>query len=266
MSRVNPYASIEKRTFGAALLHLLETEYELVGSRRILKVMIEDIEGLIEQFYPQTERVQSGQLVWACTGDEGQKAQPGKPTEAYKTVTVVLPLIEDEDLHERTERCGVGRGQGRVRERHKRQIQRMVGAAAEQGGLLTLAELSVLLGVGYALVQRYVREIEQDTGRPLPLKGYKMDQGSRPTHKAEIVRLFEQGQSPPDIARASGHNLKSVERYLKDYERVLMLLKQKLSIEAISAMIERGPSVVREYVALARQFHPDLFEDEEKDS
>jgi hypothetical protein len=31
MSRVNPYASIEKRTFGSALMHLLETEYGLLG-------------------------------------------------------------------------------------------------------------------------------------------------------------------------------------------------------------------------------------------
>ena len=30
MSRVNPYASIEKRTFESALIHLLETEYGLL--------------------------------------------------------------------------------------------------------------------------------------------------------------------------------------------------------------------------------------------
>ena len=34
MSRVNPYASIEKRTFESALMHLLETEYGLLGGRR----------------------------------------------------------------------------------------------------------------------------------------------------------------------------------------------------------------------------------------
>jgi hypothetical protein len=38
MSRVNPYASIEKRTFESALLHLLETNYSLLGGRRILQL------------------------------------------------------------------------------------------------------------------------------------------------------------------------------------------------------------------------------------
>ena len=93
MSRINPYASIEKRTFQAAVIHLLETEYRIVGSHRILKVLAEDIEALVAQFYPKAERLHSGNLIWTCTGDEGQKAQPGKPTEAYKTVTVCAAAV-----------------------------------------------------------------------------------------------------------------------------------------------------------------------------
>jgi hypothetical protein len=260
MSRINPYASIEKRTFQAALIYLLETEYRIVGSHRILKVLAEDVEALVTEFYPPTERIHSGHLIWTCTGDEGQKAQPGKPTEAYKTVTVVLPLIGPEELADHTERCGRTQGAARVRARLKRQIARLVTAAAEQGGLLTLAELSVILGVGYELVRACVREVEEETGASLPLKGYKMDQGSRPTHKGDIIRFYEQGLAPPDIARASHHHLKSVERYLQDYERVRLLLKQNLRSGEISAIIGRGESVVEEYIAQARTYHPELFE------
>jgi hypothetical protein len=260
MSRVNPYASIEKRTFQAALIHLLESEYRIVGSHRILKILAEDVERLIEEFFPLAERAQSGQLIWTCTADEGRKAQPGKRTEEYKTATVMLPLIEREERQEQLDRCGKGKGSQRLHERHKRQIQRMVTAAVEQGGLLTQAELSTILAITCEAVQKCVREIEVETGKPLPLKGYKMDQGCRPTHKGEIVHLYEQGVEPPDIAHQTGHNIKSVERYLKDYERVRMLLKQKLAVENISAIIGRGKSVVQEYVTLAREYHPELFE------
>lgn len=266
MSRINPYASIAKRTFQAALIHLLETDFRIVGSHRILKVLAEEVETLVTAFYPPTERIASGHLIWTCTGDEGQKAQPGKPTEAYKTVTVVLPLIGPEELAEHTARGGRGQGAARTRTRRKRQIQRLVTAAAAQGGLLTLAELSVILGVGYELIQACVREVEAETGTPLPLKGYKMDQGSRPTHKGDIIRLSEQGLAPPDVARESQHNLKSVERYLKDYERVRLLLKQNLCAAEISAIIGRGTSVVAEYIAQARIYHPELFEMAVKDS
>ena len=220
MSRINPYASIEKRTFQAALIYLLETEYRIVGSHRILKVLAEDVEALVTEFYPPTARIQSGHLIWTCTGDEGQKAQPGKPTEAYKTVTVVLPLIGAAELADHTERGGRGQGAARTRTRLKRQIQRLVTAAAAAGRAIDAGRVECDPGRGLRTGGACAREVEAETGAPLPLKGYKMDQGSRPTHKGDIIRLSEQGLEPPDVARESHHNLKSVERYLKDYERV----------------------------------------------
>ena len=80
-----------------------------------------------------------------------------------------------------------------------------------------------MLNKSYQVISTYVREWEAENGVLLPLKGYQMDQGSRPTHKKEIVRLYEQGLEPPDIARETQHDLKSVERYLQDYRRVKML-------------------------------------------
>jgi hypothetical protein len=260
MSRVNPYASIEKRTFESALLHLLETEYGLLGGRRILRLLVEDVLALQAEFYPPLEQVGSGDLIWACTADEGKKAEPGKRTEEYKTVTVKLPLVTRSDLRTRTEgKTPKGKTREVAQERDKQRLARLVQAAAEQDGLLTIAELSVLLNKSYEVTRQYAREWEEETGQLLPLKGYRMDQGSRPTHKREIVRLYELGVEPPDIARETGHSLKSVERYLQDYERVQMLLKQGMEAEEISSVIGRGLRVVLEYVELARQYHPELF-------
>jgi len=260
MSRVNPYGSIGKRTFESALVHLLETEYGLLGGRRILNLLAEDVARLVEEFYPEKERVKSGSLVWSCTADEGKKAQPGKRTEEYKTVTVVLPLVTAEDLAERTEKQIVERGKRKqaAQERDRRRLARLVKAAAEQGGLLTIAELSVLLNRSYEVVRRYVREWEEESGELLPMKGYRMDQGSRPTHKGEIIRLYEAGMEPPDIGRETGHSLKSVERYLKDYERVKLLLKRGISVEEIGHTIGRGERTVLEYVRLVQKYHPAL--------
>jgi len=260
MSRVNPYASIEKRTFERALLHLLETEYGLLGGRRILRLLVEDVLALQDEFYPPLEQVGSGDVVWTCTADEGKKAEPGKRTEAYKTVTVRLPLVTRSDLQTRTEgKTPRGKTHEVAQERDRQRLARLAQAAEAQGGLLTLAELSVLLNKSYEVTRQYARQWEEATGQLLPLKGYRMDQGSRPTHKREIVRLYEQGVEPPDVARETGHSLKSVERYLQDYERVRMLLKQGMSAEEISSVIGRGRRVVLEYVQLARQYHPELF-------
>jgi hypothetical protein len=120
----------------------------------------------------------------------------------------------------------------------------------------------VILNKSYEVTQRYAREWEEETGELLPLKGYRMDQGSRPTHKREIARLYEQGMEPPDVARETRHSLKSVERYLKDYERVKLLLKRGMGSQEISMMIGRRERVVVEYVELAREHHPELFAEE----
>jgi hypothetical protein len=264
MSRVNPYGSIEKRTFESALIHLLETEYGLLGGRRILALLSEDVQALVNEFYPTTERASSGTLVWTCTADEGKKAEVGKRTEEYKTATVLLPLVTKEDLRERTDKkiSAAGKKRDAARERDKCRLVRILKAAEAQGGLLTIAELSVILNKSYELTRKYIREWEEETGEMLPLKGYRMDQGSRPTHKKEIIRLYEQGMEPPDIARETGHSLKSVDRYLKDYERVKMMLKRGSGVEEISAVIGRGKSVVVEYMGIAREYHPELFQKE----
>jgi len=142
MNQVNPYGSIQKRTFAAALLHRLETEWGLLGGRRILQMLVDDVEELREEFFPPLDNVGSGTLIWTCTKDVGRKAKPGKRTEEYETVTVKLPLITAEDVADRIEgRTPPGKAAEKVKERDKKRVARIVKAAAEQGGLLTVAEL-----------------------------------------------------------------------------------------------------------------------------
>jgi len=261
MSQVNPYASIEKRSFESALMRLLLSEYGLAGGRRIALLLVEDVQKLIDEFYPDVGQSASGTLIWTCTADEGKKAEAGKPTEAYRTVTLKLPLVGAEELHSWTEKRPPGQNsQAKARRRERAQVARLIRAAADQGGLLTIAEVSVMVNRSYAQVARYVQEWQQETGELLPLKGYRMDQGASPTHKGEITRLYEQGLEPPDIAHETGHSLKSVERYLKDYERVKMLLRDHKSAAEISSLIGRGRTVVLQYMRIAEEFHPELFQ------
>ncbi len=180
--------------------------------------------------------------------------------------TVQLPLVTKEELQERTEKKAKGTKQNRGRERDKKRAVRLVETAAAQGGLLTIVELSVIMNRSNETVRSYLQQWREETGELLPLKGYRMDQGSSPTHKKAIIQLFEQGLEPPDIARETNHSLKSVERYLKDYERVKMLGKQGMNITEMSSIIGRGQKVLREYIKIARQYHPDLFQETRKSS
>ncbi len=86
------YESINKRNFSSALINLLETEYKILGSRKILDMLAEDIEDLHKEYYPGREKVGFGQIVFRTTRDDGQRQSYGKKTEDYGSVTVVLPL------------------------------------------------------------------------------------------------------------------------------------------------------------------------------
>ena len=57
------YLGTQNRTFAAALRHLLENEYRLLGSRRVLELVSQDVQHLIEQFYPQPERLAPGWMI-----------------------------------------------------------------------------------------------------------------------------------------------------------------------------------------------------------
>jgi len=46
------YAGMQQRTFRQALIHLLETDYAILGSGRILQLLADDVQSLIDQFYP----------------------------------------------------------------------------------------------------------------------------------------------------------------------------------------------------------------------
>jgi len=159
---------------------------------------------------------------------------------------VRLPLVTKAEIESRMKPTGKPGPQNNRRKEAQRDmatLARLVKSAAEQGGLLTGAELSVLMNRSLGKIQEYVRTWEAETGEALPLKGYVLDMGSSPTHKGIICRKYEEGMSPPDIARATGHTLAAVDNYLGTYDRVKVLLRRGFDVETISRRsTTSGPS------------------------
>jgi hypothetical protein len=156
------------------------------------------------------------------------------------------------------ERCETPDGKARAHQEDLQRLARIVRAAAEPGGLLTLVELAVLLNRSLPTVGEYVAEHYEATGELLPLRGYRMDQGSAPTPQGQMARLWEGGLEPPDSARETSHSLTAVERYGEDYQRVRELRRRGLKVAESSPLIGRGRQVVVEYMEIVCEFHPDL--------
>jgi hypothetical protein len=252
------YVGLSQRTFQQALVHLLESDYALVGSRRVLELLAQDVQTLIDQFYPAPGRLDSGWLVFTGTRANGHKAYPGDQPSDYELVSLAWPVLTADDRH-----ALANQPETKAARRlwFQQRLIRLIEYGFQQSDgpvLLTVADLAAMLGLTSVEVSLLLKEARHSTGKALPTKGYYFDQGLRPTHKAEIIALYEQGYDEAEIARQSQHAQSSVGRYLRDYERVKLLLKQAIPVEQISQLIEMQPSVVDAYVKLVEQYHPEL--------
>lgn len=254
------YGSIAKRDFKTALIRLLETDYKVLGSRRVLMMLAEDIEQLHQEYFPQRNRLQFGDVVWQTTKNDGQRPSYGKKTEDYAVQTVILPLVRREDV-ERRIYFKKGDRNSNYRHREARDIElmvRLLKSAKAQGGLLSGAELSVLMNRTLGTIGKYLKAYFEKTGEVLPMKGYVLDQGSNPTHKGIIISLYEQGISPADIVFKTGHTQNAVDRYIKSYDQVLALVQKKHDAISISQITGRSVNTVGQYLRLVNDFHPQL--------
>jgi len=258
------YVGTAQRTFQQAVVHLLEHGYGLLGSQRVLTLLAGDVQQLVDEFYPAPDRLSPGWMVFTGTKASGGKAHPGQAASAHELVTLAWPVLLPEDLAQLTT-LPAGTATSPARQPwFQRRLVRLVeyGWHQPQGPvLLTQADLSAMLGLSPVQVSKLLTAARRETGKPLLTKGYYFDQGMRPTHKAEIIALYEAGLDEAAIARQSQHAPHSVGRYLRDYERVKLYLThqpQPVAVEHLARLLDMQPGVAQAYLTLVYDYHPEL--------
>jgi len=68
--------------------------------------------------------------------------------------------------------------------------------------------------------------------------------------RPRYIALYEAGLDEADIIRQGGHAPSSVGTYIRDYERVKLMLAEGTPVGRIAPLLEMQPSVVRDYVAI----------------
>ena len=258
------YESIPKRSYFNAIVKLLEDEYKLVGSHKVIMMIAEDIEQLHKEFYPEIERRSMGQIVWQTTAATEKKPSYGKRAEDYKVKTVILPLVTKEDIEQRMKSFYGKESYKKQEERDIEVMARLVNSAYEQGGLLSGAEISVLINRSLTTIGRYIAKYHKTHKDILPTKGMILDQGSKPTHKASIINLYEQGYPEIDIARITNHTIESVGRYIKSYKNIKLLMEKGFNLMEMVRVSGMGRSTIIQYRELVELYHLELRDDSKK--
>ena len=204
---------------------------------------------LVKELYfghPAERPLRTGQLRYECIA-EGESA--GKAVEQCRMVTVVLSLIDhDED---RPVQAADG-PEGLRRSR----ILRLTAEAREQGGLLSQEDLSVLLACDVRTVRRACADIRDATGAAVPTRGTVEDIGPGVTHKAIAVRHWMDGKEPLAVSQAIHHTLRSTERYLQTFMRVVYLHRKQFGVTEIALTVGVSTASVTTYLDLYREYVP----------
>jgi hypothetical protein len=226
-----------RKTFDSALEYLLYTEYRFLGGKRVIKMIVNDIKGLIEQFFP--DNIEVGQVIWpAISIDESQEQH--KKIENHKIIPVRLSLVTKEDIEKFEKKV-------KRSEIEKARAVRLFNEAYEQGALLTQADVGILLGKSRNTMSNYVQQYQKEHDEVLPTRGNIHDIGPGITHKGIIVRKKLEKKSTSQIARETKHSPEAVDRYIRDYGRVKMLLGKKMAVQEISYATGISKGVVEQY-------------------
>jgi len=89
------FSSVLRKSFDSALEYLLYTEYRFLGGKRVVRMIVNDVKGLIEKFFP--DNLEVGQIIWPAVSIDESKEQH-KKIEDHKIVPVRLSLVTKEDL------------------------------------------------------------------------------------------------------------------------------------------------------------------------
>jgi hypothetical protein len=247
-TRRHSYDATERKTFRSSLCHLLQTEFPGVFGPAVTRLFGERIEELYQRFHPPGSRFAAGQCLWIAVAVDDPPRRHRR-IEETRLVPDVLDLVTAEDVEEAVS------GSVRAKTRPKK-ILRLFRQAHAQGGLLTEADVSLLLHLPINTVSAVVLKHEREEGQTIPRRGTIHDLGRSVTHKRIICykRLVEK-KTTSQVAQETFHSPEEVEYYVQSLRRVHLCHSSGMGEEDIAAATGRSLSLVREYLDLIREFN-----------
>lgn len=235
------------KTFEGALSAFIATECPQIGGLLTRKALVNAIAALVTAHYPSTTHMAQGQIRWTAVHKD-EKSSYGKTIAQSQLTPVVLDLLPHSEVQ--------ARAQGtKLRDIKKQAVARLFTQAYEQQGVLTNAEVSLLLKLSPSTVGAYRREWEKDHARMLPTRGSIHDMGPTLTHKNIILqKLIFEGKNVQTVCRETDHSPEAVLRYTTNFKQVLMCRSKGLDVAQTSYATKLSPRLIEEHLALIEEY------------
>lgn len=242
------YSAIAKKGFRPALKQFMSREFPSLMGPKVLELFVDEMEKLIDTYYPRADRVKPGQLLWYAVAKE-DKPSFGKSITETKLVPVILTLITPEEVQELAD--------GKTfSELQQRLIRRLFYEADEQGGVLAYSDVSVIIRRHLSTVGKIVTDYEKETNTIVPRRGTVHDLGKSVSHKMIICkkRVLEK-KNTEQISRETNHSPQDVERYTEAYRKIGYCLRKGLSAGDIAFVTSMSANLTKEYIELYKEFN-----------
>jgi hypothetical protein len=143
------YGPIAQKTFKNRLLQFFTQEVPQIGGEMIIELIVNKIQDLIELYYPKTERLSMGQILWFAI-DENEKTSYGKSMEKIKIKPVILTLVDPSDITDYKNGISSTKLKGKV-------IARLYNQTKQQGAVLAESDVALILHVFPSNISKLTR-------------------------------------------------------------------------------------------------------------
>lgn len=243
--RSQMYGGLLKKTLKTMFIRELIENFGYSDKIAIAELLAETFIHLYEIYAPEKNSVKPGQMVWLAVDVDDPPAR-NKTLDKTKLKPIVVTVASEYDLVK-------ARNGLHPRKLLKNICARILQEAFDQGGVLSQYDVAVITGRSLAYVQQAISQWQKEHGQSLPSRGTIHDLGSATTHKKEIISLYLKGYKTSEIAMKTSHDPVNVDRYIKDFKRVLWLSKDGRDLNDIAFFTRLSARLVKEYLSIIEE-------------
>lgn len=237
------YSTAKDRFLKPAFINFFKKEFSSIMGPMVQEKVAEEVINIFNKLHPEKNRLIPGQIVWNAL-DKTTRAS----SENRKYVPVILTIISQKDVEQLENGMPMKILQQNV-------IARITREAYQQGGLLSMRDISLLLLRRDSEISHIRKDYELKNGTVLPHTGSLHDMGTCTTHKNQIVyKVVVNKKDTLEVARETNHSQRAVDRYLIDYNRVKTIYKVKPELGFISQVTKLSKRLVNEYLDLYKNY------------
>ncbi len=214
------------------------------------EAMLTSLGTLREWMTPRLDELKPGQVVWFA------RSVDYKPRWGQTTVDTLVPVVVTLYTPEELKTTTTSRQRFKFQE--MKRLARITSEAYTQDAVFTQIDLELMMKRSSQYIKKLLELYKERYQMWLPTAGTVLDMGRCTTHKREAVELALEGVNTKTIARRLFHSEEAIDRYVGQYEKVVLLCrKYSAHPHDIAYLLNCSETLVEEYLKLVEKFEPD---------